>query len=86
MPESNLLLDFPVVNVYLAEVEDPYFAYSAKGAAEDTNAPIPAAIRNALYDALGIWFNRLPITPDKIVRAILGKKEGELNAPRTARL
>ncbi len=63
-------LDYPRSDVYLTEVEDPYFAYSAKGAGENTNAPTPAAIRNALYNALGIWFNDLPITPDRIVQAV----------------
>ena len=67
-------LDFPAVDVYLAEVEDPYFAYSAKGAAENTNAPTPAAIRNAICNATGIWFNELPITPDKIIKAIQNQK------------
>ena len=67
-------LDFPSADVYLTEVEDPYFAYSAKGAGENTHAPTPAVIRNALYDALGIWFNDLPITPDKITRAIHTEK------------
>ena len=76
MPTS---LDFPPVQVYLPECEDPYFAYSAKGAGENTNAPTPAAIRNALYNATGIWFNDLPITPDKIIRAVRatgGEKKG----------
>ena len=74
-------LDYPPTDVYLPEVEDPYFAYSAKGAGENTNAPTPAAIRNAIYHAIGIWFNDLPITPDKIIKAIHEKKErGELNA------
>ena len=67
-------LDFPPVDVYLAEVEDPYFAYSAKGAAENTNAPTPAAIRNAICNATGLWFNDLPITPDKIIQAIQKQK------------
>ena len=73
MPTS---LDFPPVEVYLPECEDPYFAYSAKGAGENTNAPTPAAIRNALYNATGVWFNDLPITPDKIIRAMHGKAKG----------
>ena len=68
-------LDFPPVDVYLAEVEDPFFAYSAKGAAENTNAPTPAAVRNAIYNAIGIFFNDLPITPDKIIRAIQEQKD-----------
>jgi len=66
-------LDYPPVEVTIAEVEDPYFAYSAKGAGENTNAPTPAAIRNALYHATGIWFNDLPITPDKIIAAVKGR-------------
>ena len=74
-------LDFPKADVFLPEVEDPYFAFSAKGAGENTNAPTPAAIRNAIYNAIGIWFNDLPITPDKIIKAIHGRKErGEPHA------
>jgi CO/xanthine dehydrogenase Mo-binding subunit len=73
MPTS---LDFPPVEVHLPECEDPFFAYSAKGAGENTNAPTPAAIRNALYDATGIWFNDLPITPDKIITAMQAKARG----------
>ncbi|MCJ7739406.1 MAG: molybdopterin-dependent oxidoreductase, partial [Anaerolineae bacterium] len=71
MPTS---LDFPQVDAFLTEAEDPYFAYSAKGAGENINAPTPAAIRNAVYNAIGIWFNDLPITPDKIIKAIEEKR------------
>lgn len=69
-------LDFPPVRVFLPECEDPFFAYSAKGAGENTNAPTPAAIRNALHNATGIWFNELPITPDKIIKAARERTEG----------
>jgi xanthine dehydrogenase YagR molybdenum-binding subunit len=72
MPTS---LDIPRIEAFLTETEDPYFAYSAKGAGENTNAPTPAAIRNAIYHAIGIWFNDLPITPDKVIRAIRKKRE-----------
>jgi CO/xanthine dehydrogenase Mo-binding subunit len=72
MPTS---VDFPLVETYLAEMEDPYFAYSAKGAGENVNAPTPAAIRNAIYNAIGVWFNDLPITPDKILNAIQGREK-----------
>ena len=71
MPTS---LDMPQIDAFLVESEDPYFAYSAKGAGENTNAPTPAAIRNAIYNAIGIWFNDLPITPDKIIKAVHGKR------------
>jgi xanthine dehydrogenase molybdenum-binding subunit len=67
MPTS---FDMPNIQALIVEGEDPYFAYSAKGIGEETSVPTAAAIRNALYDALGIWFNHLPITPDKIINAI----------------
>jgi xanthine dehydrogenase molybdenum-binding subunit len=69
-------LDFPPVETHLPECEDPFFAYSAKGAGENTNAPTPAAIRNAIHNATGIWFNDLPITPDKIIDAVQRKMKG----------
>jgi len=52
------------------EAEDPYFAYSAKGGAEGINSAVPAAIRNAVYDAVGVWVNDFPITPEKIIREL----------------
>ncbi len=68
-------LDFPAVDAHLVEGEDPFFAYSAKGAAENTNAPTPAAIRNAVYNAVGVWLNDLPLTPDKIINAFRRKEK-----------
>lgn len=73
MPTSH---DIPHIDPFIVEGEDPYFAYSAKGAGENTNTPTPAAIRNAIYNAVGIWFNDLPMTPNKIMNAIYEKKKG----------
>lgn len=72
MPTS---LDFPHVDPFIVEDEDPYFAYSAKGGGECSNAPTTAAIRNAICDAIGVWLNDLPITPDKIIDALHQKEE-----------
>jgi xanthine dehydrogenase YagR molybdenum-binding subunit len=74
MPTS---LDFPPTDAFLVESEDPYFAYSAKGGAEVTNTPTPAAIRNAICHALGVWLSDLPMTPDKIINALRNKNQGE---------
>jgi CO/xanthine dehydrogenase Mo-binding subunit len=40
------------------------------GAGEATQGPVPAAIGNALADALGVRVRTLPFTPDNIVAAI----------------
>jgi xanthine dehydrogenase YagR molybdenum-binding subunit len=69
-------LDYPHVENLIVEGEEPYFAYSAKGGGENANTPLAAAIRNALYNAAGIWLNDLPMTPDKILKAFSEKKKG----------
>jgi CO/xanthine dehydrogenase Mo-binding subunit len=68
-------IDMPHIDALIVEGEDPYFAYSAKGAGEVTNTPTPAAIRNAIHNAVAIWLNDLPITPDKVIKAINEKKK-----------
>ncbi len=70
-------LDMPPIEAFLidGEIPDPYFAYGARGGAEVTNTPTPAAIGNAIHHAIGIWITDLPITPDKILNAIQAKKK-----------
>jgi len=47
--------------------------YGAKGVGEMTaNSPIPA-IANAIFDAIGVRLDSLPITPEKILRALDAK-------------
>lgn len=72
MPTS---LDIPHIDTFIVEGEDPYFAYSAKGAGEVTNSPTAPAIRNAIFDAAGVWLNDMPMTHDKIIKAIYEKKQ-----------
>jgi CO/xanthine dehydrogenase Mo-binding subunit len=33
------------------------------------NSPIPAIV-NAIYDAVGVWITDLPVTPEKVLRAL----------------
>jgi CO/xanthine dehydrogenase Mo-binding subunit len=63
-------LDTPEIIAFNVEAEDPYFAYSAKAIGEATMVPTPAAIRNAIYHAAGIWLNALPMTRDKVLDAL----------------
>jgi CO/xanthine dehydrogenase Mo-binding subunit len=44
--------------------------YGAKAAGELGNLPITAAIANAVFDAIGIRFDTLPITAEKVYRAL----------------
>lgn len=50
--------------------------YGARGVGEHPMISVPSAVGNALYDALGINFHTLPLSPEKIMLGILsGKKD-----------
>ncbi len=63
-------LETPEIIAFNVEAEDPYFAYSAKAIGEATMVATPAAIRNAIYHASGIWLNSLPMTRNKVLDAL----------------
>ncbi|MFC2008299.1 molybdopterin cofactor-binding domain-containing protein, partial [Chloroflexota bacterium] len=49
--------------------------WGAKEAGEGATVAVAPAIINALHDATGIWFKDLPVTPDKVLKALQEKKE-----------
>jgi len=67
MPRS---VDMPPINSILVESDDPNGPYGAKGLGEPALTAIAPAIANAIYDAVGVRINTLPITPEKILRAL----------------
>ena len=69
-------LDAPNVEVHLVEREDDNGPFGAKGVGEPPIMPPVALIANAVYDAVGVRILDLPITPEKIVRAIQEKNKG----------
>ncbi len=48
--------------------------YGAKGIGEPGLVPTAPAIANAIFDAIGVRFYELPITPDKVLRALEAKR------------
>ena len=76
-------LDLPVINSTLIETIDPAGPYGAKGVAEPAMAPTAACIANAVYDAVGIRIRELPITPEKVLRA-LDRKERDRRSDEQA--
>jgi len=71
-------LDAPEVSSVFVEATHKEGPYGAKGVGEPALAPTAAAIGNAVYDAIGVRIKDLPITPEKILKALkekAGKKE-----------
>jgi 4-hydroxybenzoyl-CoA reductase subunit alpha len=68
-----------VPNIKLIDVitDDPDGPFGAKEASEGSIVSTPPAVVSAIHDATGIWFKELPITPEKVVRALKEKKSNE---------
>jgi putative selenate reductase molybdopterin-binding subunit len=71
--------DMPKLTTILVETEEPLGPYGAKSISEiPINAPAPA-VANAVYHAIGVRFQKLPIRPEDVLRAL---REKELPSPQ----
>lgn len=67
-------LDVPEIESVVLEYPSSNGPYGVKGVGEMTaNSPIPAIV-NAIYDAVGVWITDLPVTPEKVLRALEEKE------------
>ena len=64
-------LDMPT-DVYpvILELADPVGPYGARGVAEMALIPFAAAVACAIHAATGAWVTQLPMTPERVLRAI----------------
>jgi 4-hydroxybenzoyl-CoA reductase subunit alpha len=62
--------DSPPIEVGIVESNDPHGPFGAKEAGEGSLAAFLPALTNAIADAIGIRFNDLPVTPDRVYAAI----------------
>ena len=71
------MMDMPEIDSEIVESYDPESPFGAKECGEGPIQPVIPAILNALYDAIGIRFTELPVTPEKILAALDGHKKDE---------
>ena len=67
-------LDLPMIETILVEVANPGHPIGIRGVGEVPIIPPPAAIANAIYRATGVRMTELPMSPAKVLKAILEKK------------
>jgi CO/xanthine dehydrogenase Mo-binding subunit len=67
--------DLPAIDTIIIENPSATGPYGAKGIGEMANNPQPPAITSAVYDAVGVWITELPITPERVLRALEAKAE-----------
>ena len=71
--KSLTSLDMPEVEVALIEDPDPNCPYGAKEVGQGPLLPVMPAVANAIFDAVGVRIDEIPITPDKVLRALHAK-------------
>jgi carbon-monoxide dehydrogenase large subunit len=69
------IMDVPPMETLLVEAGHALGPYGAKGLGEPGLAPTAAAIGNAVYNAVGVRIYDLPITPEKVLRALKEMQE-----------
>jgi 4-hydroxybenzoyl-CoA reductase alpha subunit len=74
---SPTFLEMPEVETFLVETDDPEGPYGAKEVGQGPLLPVIPAVANAIYDAIGVRVDEVPISPDKVVQAVRLGKQGK---------
>jgi CO/xanthine dehydrogenase Mo-binding subunit len=69
------MADIPQLETVLLETKHGPAPYEGKAIGELTNVPIPAAIANAIDDAIGVRITELPITAEKVYQALRAEQK-----------
>ncbi|MCH2548820.1 MAG: xanthine dehydrogenase family protein molybdopterin-binding subunit [Alphaproteobacteria bacterium] len=69
--------DLPMLDTVMIEVPNPKHPQGVRGVGEVPLVPPLAAIRNAIYDALGIRFYGLPMSPPVVLEALEQREAAE---------
>lgn len=64
-------LDLPMIETIIVEVPNPGHPYGVRGVGEVPIVPPPAAIANAIHDAIGIRMEQLPMSPPTVLHELL---------------
>jgi CO/xanthine dehydrogenase Mo-binding subunit len=62
---DSVILEFP----------DPQGPWGARGMAEMPFIPLAAAVAAAMHDATGVWFDQIPLTPDRVLATLQAHRD-----------
>jgi len=74
--KSPTTLEMCDVKTYLIEDPDPNGPFGAKEVGQGPLLPVPPAVANAVYNAVGVRVDEVPITPEKVLKALREKEKG----------
>ncbi len=75
--KSPTMMEMPDVETFLIESTDPEGPFGAKEVGQGPLLPIAPALANAVYDAVGVRVDEVPITPAKLVKALQSLAAGK---------
>ncbi len=75
--KSPTTLEMCDVKTYLIEDADPNGPFGAKEVGQGPLLPVMPAVANAVYDAVGVRVDEVPITPEKVLAALKAKAKGQ---------
>jgi len=74
--KSPTTMEMCDVKTYLIEDPDPNGPFGAKEVGQGPLLPVPPAVANAVYNAVGVRIDEVPITPEKVMKALREKARG----------
>jgi aldehyde oxidoreductase len=66
--------DMPEISAIIVEDPEPTGPFGAKGVGEPALIPTAPAVVNAVYNATGVRICEIPLTPERVLKALRGKK------------
>jgi CO/xanthine dehydrogenase Mo-binding subunit len=67
-------LDLPMIETCIVEVPAPGHPIGSRGVGEVSIVPPPAAVANAIANAVGVRMTELPMSPGRVLKEILHKE------------
>ena len=74
--KSPTTRDMPEIFTELVEHPDPRGPFGAKEVGQGPLLPVMPALANAVYDAVGVRIDEIPVTPEKVLKALQAKAAG----------
>lgn len=68
------IMESPPIETHIVESIDPFGPFGAKEASEGALAGFPPALVNAIANAIGIDLSELPVTPDRVMDALVQRR------------
>ncbi|MBI2992828.1 MAG: xanthine dehydrogenase family protein molybdopterin-binding subunit [Gammaproteobacteria bacterium] len=69
-----IALDVPMIDVVILETPNPGHPFGVRGVGEVPIVPPAAAVANAIYDAIGVRMDALPMKPGRVLQKIKEQK------------